>query len=365
MSAGQDAPVRDKPAGCPVEENPLGRYTSFEVPAENVFNPALKAPEQLQSYGLPPRPDADLQPRLRQAWDRVFDREIRLLRFEPDREVFDAVRHRILRRALAVPSPAQTRAEASKNWSGAYITSNEGKRFLQVWGLWRTPDKLLIPPPPLQGEPGIDYVVANWIGLDGQRAYFDSSLPQIGTSSVLLPDRKTVRVDPWVQWWARDDLNPKVAPIQITVEPGDMVACILTVCDPHTVHCVITNLNPAHPDTQAVKATAPPVLEDGVAARPSITGATAEWIVERPKVLHSTAPNNLPDYGETGFELCFAIEGKGTGLLPLLNGVVQDMSGARMIRMYDALPDPARTVFTSMPRKVDDLTLRVRYGGFG
>jgi hypothetical protein len=364
MSAGQDAPGLDKPAGRPVEQDLLARYTGFEAPAENVFNPALKAPEELQRFGLPPRPDPDLQPLLRRVWDRVFDRDIRLLRFEPDRELFNAVRYRILRRALSVLSPAQTRAEASSNWSGAYITSNEGKRFLQVWGIWQTPDNLLIPPPPPQGRPGIDYVVANWIGLDGQRRYFDSSLPQMGTSSILQPDGKTVRVDPWVQWWAADDLNPKVVPIPITVEPGDMVACILTVCDPHTVHCVMTNLNPAHPDTQVIEATAPPVPDGGVTAQPSVTGATAEWIVERPTVLHSTTPNNLPNYGETGFELCIAVEGKGTGLLPLLNGVPQDMSGARMIRMYDTLPDPARTVFTSMPRKADDLTLRVRYGGF-
>ena len=367
MNPQQDCIGSGTAAGRFGELDPLARYTGFQTPEigpEKTFNPARATPEELQQFGLPDRPDADRQPLLRQLWDEVFDREIRLLRFEASRALFDAIRYSILRRGLDVLSPTQARAETSSNWSGAYITANEGNHFLQVWGIWRTPDVLHVPPPPLQGRPGIDYVVANWIGLDGQRAYLNSSLPQIGTSSVLEHEGAPVRVDPWVQWWAVDDPHPKIVPIPITIQPGDHVACVLTVCGPHAVDCVITNLNPQHPDTKVVHIQAPPVPKDGVMVQPSIAGATAEWVVERPMVLNTTTPNNLPDYGETGFRRCIAVEGRGTGLFPLLAGMPQNLSGARTIRMYDRLLDPARTVFTSMPHKIDDSTLRVRYGGF-
>ena len=55
-------------------------------------------------------------------------------------------------------------------------------QFMQIWGVWTIPGNLKLPPAPFQGPPGIDYVCSNWIGLDGQRLYLDSSLPQIGTS---------------------------------------------------------------------------------------------------------------------------------------------------------------------------------------
>jgi hypothetical protein len=32
--------------------------------------------------------------------------------------------------------------------------------------------------------------------------------------------------------------------------------------------------------------------------------------------------------------------------------------------MFDLLQNPERTAFISMPKKLDDTTLRVRYGGF-
>ncbi|HEY0204051.1 MAG TPA: G1 family glutamic endopeptidase [Acetobacteraceae bacterium] len=342
------------------------QFTAFDAPPDDHHGITNFLPSQpgldLPRFGLPPRPDADRQPLLRKVWDRVLDRRVKLLPFTPDLSLLGKVNYRIMRRKMAVLSPAQAQAETSSNWSGAYITSNGGKRFMLVWGLWRTPDVLSIPPPPLQGQPGIDFVVANWIGLDGQRRYFDSSLPQIGTSSVLLPDGK-VRVDPWLQWWARDDPDPKVTPISIPIEAGDLVACALLAYDPHTVWCLIANLNPARPHLRTISGIAPTIPLGGV---PSISGATAEWVVERPTVLGSDKPNNLPDYGETGFELCVAAEGKHPDIGSLFDGTLQtqDLAGARTIRMFDTLTGPARTVFTSMPRKVDDLTLRVRYGGF-
>ena len=70
----------------------------------------------------------------------------------------------------------ETRFETSSNWSGAYITANRDKQFMQIWGVWTIPDNLKLPPMPFRGPPSIPYVCSNWIGLDGQRLYFDSVL---------------------------------------------------------------------------------------------------------------------------------------------------------------------------------------------
>jgi hypothetical protein len=72
---------------------------------------------------------------------------------------------------------AETNFEASSNWSGAYITANRDKQFLQIWGIWTILPNLQLPPLPFQGPAGVDYVCSNWIGLDGQRLFFDCSLP--------------------------------------------------------------------------------------------------------------------------------------------------------------------------------------------
>ena len=73
-------------------------------------------------------------------------------------------------------------------------------------------------------------------------------------------------------------------------------------------------------------ATAPPVpMPDGGAIYPSIAGATAEWIVERPKVVHSDDRCNFPNYHASDFSYCFAIETETVNILALLGGIVDSL----------------------------------------
>ena len=82
-------------------------------------------------------------------------------------------------------------------------------------------------------------------------------------------------------------------------------------------------------------------------------------------MLHKDVQNNLPDYGEIAFDLCVAVEAPAPDAVSLLSGGVgQRLRGARLLRMFDVLSQPMRTVYLSMPNKLDDLSLRVRYGGF-
>jgi hypothetical protein len=120
----------------------------------------------------------------------------------------------------------------------------------------------------------------------------------------------------------------------------------------------------------AVKGTAPTVQVNGISATPDIAGATAEWIVERPAIpdqpfVHGKPPlYNFPDYGYIDVDLCVAVEGDSVDIFSLFGGLPQDLQGARLIRMFEVLPNPARTAFISMPRKLDNTSVRLRYGGF-
>jgi hypothetical protein len=339
------------------------RFTAFPVPQET-FDPSKATPEELVRFGLPPQPDAYAQPQLREAWDRAFGQPIQLLPFMLERDLQSLVRFRLQPRRLQVQRTTRTRFEASSNWSGAYVTANDGRGFVQVWGMWTVPDGLKAPPPPFEGDPGMDYKVATWIGLDGQRRYFDASLPQIGTTSILQPDGAR-RAEAWVQWWARDELGLQLVVLPLAVEPGQTVLCVVTVLGPQEVACVAVNLS-ASPVTAQAVSIIPPLapLPGGGTARPSITGATAEWVVERPRDVNADRFENFPDYGQTRFDFCYAVAGESPDLGSVFDGTVTGLQGARDIRMFEMLTGPARTEYISMPKKMDNATLRVRYGGF-
>ncbi len=350
-----------RPGENPPREDPASRFTGFPVP-DGPFNPAEATAEALQRFGLPPRPDPRLQPQLRLAWDRVFGQPLLLQPFVFDRVLNEQARYTIQPRLLKAPAPATSRIEASSNWSSAYITANRGRRFGQVWGTFTIPDNLKVPPAPLQGDPGKDYRAACWIGLDGQRRYFDASLPQIGATSILEPGG-TRRAEAWVQWYAREEQTLQLVTLPLAVSPGQMVACVLTVTGPQEVVCSMTNLS-SGAKTMPVKFNPPfAALPDGGFARPTVSGATAEWVVERSRDVNTSRLDNFPDYGQVSFHNCLAVEGD-TPSGPPASGLPMTLKGARAIRMFDMLQGPARTQYISMPRKVEATTLRMRYGGF-
>ena len=339
------------------------RFTGFDVP-DQIFDPSTAPPALLRQYGLPRRPDATRQPLLRQVWDRGFGKPMLLQPFEIDRERLQRPLFRPLRKLRVALARTAAQFETSDNWSGAYITANRDKRFLQIWGSWEVPDQLKPPAAAANGASGFPYVCSNWIGLDGQRRYFNSSLPQVGTVCTLAADG-SITSHGWTQWWARDMQGNAPVPLGLQVDPGDDVLCVLTASDPQTVICVMVNLSADPPVAMAVMGTSPEVtLPDGSKDRPDIAGATAEWIVERPQVVDKPTPFSFPDYGETGFADCIAVEGDDVDSASWFNGLVQQLPGASRIRMFEVLDSPARTAFISMPRELGVDSVRVHYGGF-
>ena len=343
------------------------RFEGFPVP-EGPFDFSTAAPQLLTDFGLPPKPDAAQTLQLK-AWERGFGKPVALQPFKFDAELVDRIEkteYRLLHRQADEIRIVETRFESSSNWSGAYITANHNRRFLQIWGSWTIPDQLQLPPGPFQGPQGETYVSSNWIGLDGQRRYVNSSLPQIGTQSTLQADGTTT-AEAWVQWWARGGANdpPLVLPVGF-VSPGDTVLCVLTALSPQTVIFVMVNLSATPwPTAVAVKGSAPLVtLPNGTIVEPTIAGATAEWIVERPRIWNSPDQYYFPDYGQSDFTDCLAVEANHVNIASLPTGRGQQLQGARCIQMFDVLPAPMRTAFISMPKKFDNSSTRVTYGGF-
>ena len=93
------------------------------------FDPIAATPEQLDLYGLPPRPDPKQQPSLYAAWSKLFARP--LVWVDPLRPLSEdsgPAGH------LSGPRYTPTRFETSQNWSGAYIEPNGGNMFVLLIG---------------------------------------------------------------------------------------------------------------------------------------------------------------------------------------------------------------------------------------
>lgn len=306
---------------------------------------------ELEFYRLPPKPPLRAGPKAEALWARLLSKPLQAL---PLIYPGSATDFRVNRGRLGSGYPG--RHETSFNWSGASIAATEGTQFTQVWGAWEVP-KPTAPSP----APG-DYRCSTWIGIDGHRR-FDYSLPQIGTTQkIVVANDGSVgppSAEAWVQWWFRDD--PDNGPWILSnfpVRPGDFVRCVLTVISQDHVRFFIKN------ETQGGKwlqidllaPTIPMTYPIGFPIEFPARGRTAEWVAERPTILHCTDLYRLPDYSVTKFVDCFALAGtSGIGYQP------QDLGNARLIKMIEIRDNPHRIAPLSKPEKLDQHTLRTRF----
>jgi hypothetical protein len=338
------------------------RFRGFPIPPKGVLDVAKASPALLAEFGVPPKPDRFRQPVQYRLWSTAFGRTLQFVKFAIEDEVIPDYRPFFRREG-----PSLTRFETSRNWSGASLDANADKTFVQIWGQWTVPTPQ--PPagaslPPMGEE--IDYQCACWIGLDGQRLYRNSSLPQIGTLQAVTvePDgTQSFHTEAWTQWWDRGDTTS--VPLRIKhfpVDHGDVISCVLTVLTPHSALLNIVNQSAKpFPRFAAILAIAPDVTLPGSATlQLSISGATAEWIMERPAIPGTDTLRPFPDYGGTDFVGCFAFEAFTGGVSP----VAQFLVSPRFIRMYEVRGFPQRTAYISMPNRIDDASFNVAYGDF-
>jgi len=343
------------------------RARPYPLPDPPVQDPSQWTEAKLVHYGLPHRPNAREHPEAARLWHETFGRVLRFLQFAPGNA--DAVQRTRLVQTDALggepalpepPSSAEAVAPAghlvdSLNWSGACLNATEGRSFRQISGRWTVPTLRV---PAGQVEPS--YECSCWIGLDGQRRYLNSTLPQCGTDHVLVTgvNGPTITCSAWVQWWApRDSSATPVTIAGFDVNPGDQIRAVLTVLDAHNVLCNLINDSSQPPTMVAVQITAPTIV--GQSGQYSVTGATAEWVMERPAVIDDPARlQPFPDYGATNFTDCVAEDVLPNATSPAL----RTLATSRYIRMYEARHNPERTAFISLPHRVADRAFQVSYG---
>ena len=318
---------------------------------EQRVNPLVAPPEILRKYGLPrpPSPSAPAYP----IWRDMFSRELEYRSFEITQ--VESL-YRTNPRFQQIQAAITTRYESSPNWSGAYVHPRDGNMLVEVMGSWRIP--AISMPGGLSGV--LPPACSIWVGLDGQRRYVNSSLPQIGTRLQFRPDG-TTEIYGWSQWWVRDQPSPAtIPPIPISLNQGDWVLCFVqaVAASEATVTMIKLGLGFEFWSKNIVPGWPSPVLNP-----PVISGATAEWVVERPTLLGTEELHMLPHFDPVEFTLCAAEE--ATDINPP-NSVTQNLHGARFIELYESLDGPERISVLSKPQEPppnDPFAFEVRYIG--
>jgi hypothetical protein len=354
------------PAPIPPRAWPLHQGSLFDRSFDYVpppgFDPLTASAADLETYGIVPRPDPVTEQVSFRNWLRIFAPPIEFV--EPQM----TERRALWRLNPRATSPALTqgggasRFDTSRNWSGAYIVPTDDTMVVLVAGLWAIPE-LTLPPPAYQQAGATQYVCSTWVGLDGQRRYLNSSLPQAGTmqfmtlSSFAPPHTSALA---FFQWWDQETGGTFLQLKGLHVHPGDVM--ISAVWAKTETRAIAYLRNVTTGKMAIVGATSPIVkLGSGPPVGLTISGATAEWILERPTDPGTGAPYAFPAYSATTFA-CWAGTAPAGGAGPPQSW--HDLLTARFIRMYDTLRNPTRTVFVSMPNREGDTSVQLEYGDF-
>ncbi len=309
------------------------------------FSPLTASQADLKLFGFPMRPVPSRQPAEYAVWQDLFAASPRF-------EVFDANVIPSFRTGSRRVFAQLPRRQTSSNWSGAYITPRDGMVCSSIWGKFQVPT-----PNKPSGALGDTYRSSTWIGFDGQRRYYTSTLPQFGTAQHIDPSTSgpARSYSAWWQWWVRDDEDqayPIVLPSPV-IRAGDLIMCYMQVCDDRSgVSFVIRNFSTNHAVQFFQSA---PLTSRG---RPfKVPGATAEWVMERPADPPDPTPMQLPDYGTVNFHGC------GAGMINVKTGarVERSLAGAKLIDMRAVEQSPERTRKISIAKPVSPTEFLTRY----
>ena len=311
----------------------LSRRTQlFPIP-DRGFDPRAASPDTLRTFGLPvpqdyPRDSPGYIARHHFLDESATDGPIKFLAaLSEDNSFFPT----LSRAVTDAPWPAQK----SNNWSGGYVLPRPGQSLTGVTAKWTVP-AVAAPGGAVQPE----YQSSTWIGLDGQRDYPDSTLPQIGTQQIWTTATGVPTYGTWFQWWAKGQyLGPQQ--LNLPVSSGHVVQAMLTVVDSITVRFNIKNVTLGL-ILQAFDVVAPP--------QTVVAGATAEWIMERPSPLGSDgwSAYRLPAFQGFSFTECSAESKPPGGTMP----ETIDLELAKLIRMYEITQAPPAVQTISLPTKI-------------
>jgi hypothetical protein len=277
------------------------------------------------------------------------------------------------------PTPAalgalsRGRLGSSRNWSGAAIFPNRGNRINQVIGSWTVPK---VKPGKGKGP----WVCSTWIGIDGLRRWM-KSMPQMGTAQVVGDTGEGgAPYFAWLQWWLRGRSIQLPAIIPAPIAPGKKVYCCLTLLPPDQPnpgdrHNVQFFLRVDGVGVPVVLRPPTNKLENDDARGVPTSGASAEWILERPTALKESKNKNvkegdlypLPDFGSAGadgFSASFSPDPDPTVVASI--AAAPGISAANFrtplrLRMMEHRSEPSRMAVIAKPIEAKEGKVTVVY----
>ena len=248
------------------------------------FDPLTASQAERDQFGLPPKPDPEHEPELYEFRVELFSSP---LSFEEGDFSFVGPQPHNFHRAGA--AGVRSRHESSRNWSGTYITPRDGRMFTDVLGrgafrLWlRRLVSLLAPS--TAARPGSGSMVSGAISIQPSRrsARGSSSMPSVFHQA---------RPGSVGFSGGRCPHSPYSPP---PVAPGDRIMCWLLVLNRTDVLFIIKNhtQGPLHMFIMtAPRVIMPPWILVPVQAE--VSGATAEWVMERPTSLVTNRSTRCP-----------------------------------------------------------------------
>jgi hypothetical protein len=307
----------------------LDEHFFIKPPADGIDLPHA-TDDDLHLHGLPHRPDPKALPNGARAWLRAMRRIKRFVLPQL------TVRHDFLFRPIhpaRAASGTAADASATSNWGGLVMT--DAPPYQQAWGSWTIPE-IQIPP----GGTGPSYSCAIWVGLGGYLN--DDNLLQAGTAQAVGADGAE-ECFAWYEWYPA----PPIMLTGFNVEAGHTIAVFVGEYDDGSGRGVVGMANLVTGDAIPVTVIPLPTVDAcGNAVNPAIkapSGASAEWIVERPD-LGCGGPEKyaeLPDFGEVNFTHAAAVSS--------VEGTKKEMMAAASdskARSLKILADDAHTLLT-------------------
>ena len=246
--------------------------------------------QELLKAGYPPRPDPVLAPTRYARWLRIVSRPFTRVgpRTEPHPEVAFSPKRpplQIMSPTLPLPPPighAMFNA-TSDNWSGPYYTS-PAAQFFWIQSSWTVPGVYDFPPAPPYSAAAV------WIGLDNG----GSDLFQSGSDSECINFFFWTFTNYWM--WIESLPYPPSGVPNFPISPGDEVSVDIFVADQNGMTWFQNGENGGlTPQDNSVwfmlyNYTQGASFWGTLPASPSFTGATAEFILERPAVNGGVVP---------------------------------------------------------------------------
>jgi hypothetical protein len=255
------------------------------------FDALHASDEELATYGFPPRPDADAQPKANAAWQKAMSSSRH--RLTPQLEltnIFHGPAKGANVKKAGVNSTAVSNTgvsntnTTSNNWSGS-VSLTGATSYNKYSSAYYVVAEYVVPV--ARQAYGActgswDYS-SSWIGIDG---WYSGDVLQAGTESDALcwVFGNSTYYSAWYEWYP----NGSVRINNLTISPGDDI--FVEVWNTSSTQGYVYMVNYTTDQTVSLGFNAPQGTQ--------LVGDSAEWIVERPSVNNSlaTLTNYISDY---------------------------------------------------------------------